>query len=69
MIELTKLNQSTFYLNPYWIERIEGQPDTVITLVDGKSYRCLEKVDQVVTRITDYQRDVLTREKGVNSKL
>ena len=36
MIELTRLNEVKFSLNPELIELIETTPDTVITLTTGK---------------------------------
>ena len=55
MIPLTKLNGQIYFLNEALIERIEGTPDTVITLVDGKSYRAQEDLMTVVEMIRDYQ--------------
>lgn len=55
MIPLTKLNGQLYYLNEALIERIEGTPDTVVTLVDGKSYRAKESPEVVVELIRDYQ--------------
>lgn len=58
MIPLTKLNGQAYYLNEALIERIEGTPDTVITLTDGKSYRAKEEVTTVVELIRSYQRSL-----------
>ncbi len=55
MIPLTKLNGDVYFLNEALIERIEGTPDTVIILVDGKSYRVKETPITVVELIRDYQ--------------
>ena len=55
MIPLTKLNGDVYFLNEALIERIEGTPDTVIILVDGKSYRVKEAPITVVELIRDYQ--------------
>lgn len=55
MIPLTKLNGQIYYLNEALIERIEGTPDTVLTLVDGKSYRAMEAPSEVVELIREYQ--------------
>lgn len=55
MIPLTKLNGQVYYLNEALVERIEGTPDTVITLTDGKVYRAQEAVVTVVELIRDYQ--------------
>ena len=37
MIKLTKLNDVLFVLNADLIETIEATPDTIITLLNGKS--------------------------------
>lgn len=55
MIPLTKLNGQIYYLNEALIERIEGTPDTVLILVDGKSYRAMETPSEVVELIREYQ--------------
>ena len=55
MIPLTKLNGDIYFLNEALIERIEGTPDTVIILTDGKSYRAQEDLLTVVEMIRDYQ--------------
>jgi flagellar protein FlbD len=36
MISLTRLNGSTFYLNPDVIWLVDTTPDTVITMVNGE---------------------------------
>lgn len=59
MIPLTKLNGQIYYLNEALIERIEGTPDTVITLTDGKSYRSREDLITVVELIRDYQSSLI----------
>ena len=59
MIRLTRLNGSELYLNADLIATVEAHHDTVVTLVDGKTYVVLETADQVVTRITDYRAAVL----------
>ncbi|MGL4367403.1 MAG: flagellar FlbD family protein [Brevinemataceae bacterium] len=44
MIELTRLNNSKISINPYQVEMIESNPDTVIVMNSGKKY--LVKEDQ-----------------------
>lgn len=58
MIQLTRLNQVPFYLNPDLIEHIETTPDTVITLTTGQKYLVREAADEVVARIVAYRRHV-----------
>ena len=56
MVELTKLNKKTFFLNSDLVETIESTPDTVITLRNGKLVLVLETPEMVVDRITTFKR-------------
>jgi flagellar protein FlbD len=58
VIRLTRLNGEHFVLNAELIQRVEGHPDTVITLVDDTKYVVVEAVDQVVREIRDYRASI-----------
>ena len=58
MIRLTRLNGEHFVLNAELIQRVEGHPDTVITLRDDTKYVITETVDQVVRAIRDYRAGI-----------
>jgi flagellar protein FlbD len=58
MIQLTRLNQTSFFLNADLIEHIESTPDTVISLAGGQKYRVAEGADEVVRRVIEYRRRV-----------
>ncbi len=58
MIRVTRLNGEHFALNPDLIERVEGHPDTVITLVEGNKYVVAESVDLVIREIRDYRAGI-----------
>ena len=58
MIRVTRLNGEHFALNADLIERVEGHPDTVITLLEGNKYVVAESVDQVIREIRDYRASV-----------
>jgi flagellar protein FlbD len=58
VIRLTRLNGEHFVLNAELIQRVEGHPDTVITLLDDTKYVVTETVDQVVREIRDYRASV-----------
>jgi flagellar protein FlbD len=60
VIRLTRLNGSEVFLNADLVATVESHHDTVVTLVDGKTYVVLEQADEVVTRITSYRAAVLT---------
>ena len=59
MIRVTRLNGEHFALNPDLIERVEGHPDTVISLVDGTRYVVSESVDEVLDEIREYRASIL----------
>ena len=58
MIFLTKMDKSSFYLNPFLIEQIIESPDIVITLTNGKKFIIKEGLDEVIARILDFWRSV-----------
>ena len=58
MIRLTRLNGEPFVLNAELIQRVEGHPDTVITLLDDTKYVVTQTVDQVVREIRDYRASI-----------
>lgn len=58
MIQLTRLNRSSFVLNAIYIERLESTPDTVVTLTTGKKVHVLETVKEVTDKVTDYYREL-----------
>ena len=58
MIRLTRLNGEHFVLNAELIQRVEGHPDTVITLRDDTKYVVTETVDEVVRAVRDYRASI-----------
>ena len=59
MILVTRLNGPEFALNPDLVERAEGTPDTVLTLVDGTKYIIAESVDEFIRLVRRYRAGVL----------
>jgi uncharacterized protein YlzI (FlbEa/FlbD family) len=59
VIRLTRLNGSEMYLNADLVATVESHHDTVVTLVDGKTYVVLETAAAVVDHITSYRASVL----------
>jgi len=55
MIELTKLNGDTFWLNPHQIEYIEKTPDTNLFMLSGKHITVREDIPTVLERIVAYR--------------
>lgn len=58
MIELTSLVDQKFYLNLKLIQKMVATPDTVITLVDGKTFVVKESTKQVVALIIAFEQKI-----------
>jgi flagellar protein FlbD len=56
LIELTRIDGTTFYLNPDLIEVVEATHDTHITLTNGHRYVCAESPVVIAERIAEYRR-------------
>ncbi|WP_085814788.1 flagellar FlbD family protein [Geoanaerobacter pelophilus] len=61
MIRLTRMDGTPVYLNPDLIEFIEENPDTLVTLSNGKSYLFLEPAAIAIDRIVRYKARILHR--------
>ena len=58
MIELTRLNEVKFSLNPDLIEIVETTPDTVLTLTNGKKLIVKESRQEVKNLVLCYKRAI-----------
>lgn len=56
MIEVTRLDGKTFYLNPHQIEYIESNPDTTLVMLSGKRIVIREDYPCIRDRIVDYRK-------------
>lgn len=56
MIQLTRIDGTTFYLNPDLIEVVEATHDTHITLTNGHKYVCAETPSSLIERIAEFRR-------------
>jgi flagellar protein FlbD len=63
MIVVTRFSGPAVALNCDLIERVEANPDTVLTMVDGSRYVVRESVAEVVEKICAFRASVL-REAG-----
>ncbi len=63
MIKLSRIKGSSFYLNAELIEQIESTPDTVITLISGKTVMVAEPVNIVIKLILAYKRRIFAGKK------
>ena len=59
MIPLSRLNGSAMFLNADLVATVEAHHDTVVTLVDGKTYVVRDAADDVVEAITRYRASVI----------
>ncbi len=59
MIVLTRLNGPSFALNPDLIERVDANPDTVVTLVGGIKYVVAESIDELLAKVRDFRGQVI----------
>ncbi|WP_263408660.1 flagellar FlbD family protein [Terriglobus tenax] len=59
MIELTRLNGHTIYMNAELIKYIEAAPDTMITLVTGEKIVVREGCQQVMDLALHYKMNLL----------
>jgi len=62
VIKLTRLksHDHEFILNADLIETVEETPDTVITLTTGKKIIVEESSDEIIRRVLEYRRAMLT---------
>ena len=58
MIELTKLNDIKFSVNPELIEIVETTPDTVITLTTGRKFIVTESRQDIKNLVLSYKRKI-----------
>lgn len=69
MIELTKMNNEKFYLNPNIIEEIEITPDSLITTISGKKYYVLESIKEIQEKFDNHYKKINSNPKKNNIKM
>jgi flagellar protein FlbD len=60
MIQLTRLNHVPLIVNSDLIEHVEVTPDTVIALTTGQKFLVLESAEEVVERVIQFRRAVVS---------
>ena len=60
MIQLTRLNSHPLVVNADLIKTIEYAPDTVLTLVNGDKIVVRETGEEILARIVEFRRRVLS---------
>ncbi|HEB10501.1 MAG TPA: flagellar protein FlbD [Spirochaetales bacterium] len=58
MVEVTRLNGESYYINPHQIEYIELNPDTTLIMLSGKRLIIVEDYKTLYKRIIDYRRQI-----------
>ncbi len=56
MIELTRIDGTTFWLNPDLIEVVEAAHDTHVTMINGHRYVCAETPGLIAERVVEFRR-------------
>lgn len=58
---LTQFNGDQVYVNANLIETVEGKPDTVISLTNGKKLMVRESPEEVIAKFTEFASKVSVR--------
>lgn len=66
MIELTRLNEVKFSINPELIEIVETTPDTVITLTTGRKFIVKESRQEIKNLVLSYKREIFSELLKIN---
>jgi flagellar protein FlbD len=67
MIYVTRLDHKTLVVNAELIVTVESTPDTLLTLSSGLALLVRESVGDVVSRVVDYRRSLLSTLKVVSA--
>ena len=59
MIVVTRLQGSSLALNCDLIERVDGSPCTVLTMVDGTRYAVRESIAEIVDKVRAFRASVI----------
>ncbi len=55
MIEVTRLDGKTYYVNPHQIESVECNPDSTLTMLSGKRLVVKEEYGILLERVIEYR--------------
>lgn len=58
MIEVTRLNEKKYWVNPHQIESMEQKPDLTITLLSGKTIVVRETPEEIIEKIVCYRKRI-----------
>ena len=63
MIQVERLNGSSYFINPHMIESMECLPDLTITMLSGKKIVVRKSPEDVVNKIVEYRSRI-----GINGQ-
>ncbi|HBG37162.1 MAG: flagellar FlbD family protein [Spirochaetota bacterium] len=58
MIEVTRLDGRTYWINPHQIERIEKNPDVTLVLLSGQKVVIKESPEVIIEKIINYRKQI-----------
>lgn len=58
MIFVTRFDGKKIVVNGELIEMIENTPDTIITMTTGKKLTVKEKIEEVVSAVKSYKKEI-----------
>ena len=58
MIEVTRLDGKTYWINPHQIERIEKNPDVTLVLLSGQKVVLKESPEVIIEKIISYRKQI-----------
>lgn len=58
MIEVTRLDGRTYWINPHQIERIEKNPDVTLVLLSGQKVVIKEGPEVIIEKIINYRKQI-----------
>lgn len=58
MIEVTRLDGKTYWINPHQIERIEKNPDVTLVLLSGQKVVLKESPEVIIEKIINYRKQI-----------
>lgn len=60
VIDVTRINDTSFVINAEIIQTVEATPDTVITLTTGAKYIVKESCEEVKEKVIAYKRRIFS---------
>lgn len=60
MIRVTQINGEEIVINAELIETVEKAHDTIITLTTSRRIRVQEGIEQIIDRVVEYRKRILT---------